>query len=381
LVSSKNIRLIFLGLTLLFALPLGWGKLTGVSAWLSPYIVLNSVLALKSFVVLNIIGFAVLTAGLFKRNFFCRYLCPLGAVLDKIPGHQGQKPGLSLKRIPHFGIWLAVISLASAAAGLPLFIYLDPVSVFNSFFSAFLQTTLVAVIASLAGLTLIVILQYFFRGLWCFRICPLGGLQMLLTDIRSFFSQRRGGSMKTDTGRRLFLGTAAGVAASALLPGIVGANDRKIIRPPASLKPGRMAMICTRCGSCIKTCPTKILTLDTRLTAEFLTPAVVFDRGYCIETCNRCSVVCPSGAITLFETAAKPEIRMGLAEVRTSDCLLTLQKECDRCKAVCPYKAVEIAIPGKSGLMIPLISDEKCTGCGACMVICPVKCISIVPMA
>lgn len=368
-------------MTILFALPLGMGKLSGISAWLSPYIALNSTLALKSFVFLNSIGFTILAAGLFKRNFFCRFLCPLGAILEIVPEHSGRKRGFSLRKIPAFGLWLAVISLASATAGLPLFIYLDPVSIFNSFFSVFLQTSIVAIISSSAGLLLILILQYFFRGLWCFRVCPLGGLQMLLTDVRSFISRKMGRTQKTDTGRRLFIGSAAGLVAAAVLPGIMQTKERRIIRPPASLEPGRLGMICTRCGSCIKACPTKILTVDTRMTAEFLTPAAVFNRAYCIEGCNNCSVVCPSGAITLFDKAAKPSIKMGLAEVSTNKCLLALQKECDRCKSVCPYKAVEIAPALSSSLMIPVISDDRCTGCGACLVICPVHCITIVPTA
>lgn len=379
MVSRKKIRYFFLILAILFALPVGWGSFSGISVWLSPFITINSVLALKSFVILNIIGFAVLAASWFERNFFCRYLCPVGCLLVNIPSSSKRRRRFNLRKIPTLGIWLAIISLAAALAGFPMFIFLDPISIFNLFFSSFLQTSVIAVAASVSALTVILIMQYFIPGLWCFRVCPLGGVQMLVTEIKSFFYRHLSGKQSTNLGRRLFIGSAAGAVAGFAMPGVVKEHGTNIIRPPAALEPAKLYSVCTRCGSCIKACPTRILTEDVRITPGFLTPRVAFLSGYCLETCNNCSVVCPSGAITLFRVEAKSQIFMGLAEIKTKDCLLTSLKECDRCKAACPYNAVEIGSVENSILMIPFISDEKCTGCGACMVICPTACISIVP--
>jgi len=377
LVSRKKIRYFFLFLTILFALPLGWGSFSGISVWLSPFITLNSVLALKSFVILNIIGIAVLVACWFERNFFCRYLCPVGCLLVNIQSPSRLSRRFSLRNIPSLGIWLALISLTGALAGFPLLIFLDPVSIFNLFFSSFLQTSVIAVLASASALLFILVLQYFLPGLWCFRVCPLGGVQMLVTDIKSFFYRHFSRKQSTDLGRRLFIGSAAGAVAAIALPRVVKYHETNVIRPPAALESVKLYSVCTRCGSCIKACPTRILTEDIRITPGFLTPKVIFADGYCLETCNRCSVVCPSGAITLFRVEAKSQIHMGLAEINTKDCLLVSQKECDRCKAVCPYDAVEIVVSAVNSSVLPEISGEKCVGCGACMIVCPVSCISI----
>ena len=337
---------------------------------------LNSILALKSFVILNIIGFAVLAACWFERNFFCRYLCPVGCLLD-IQSSSRISRRFSLRKIPSLGIWLAIISLAGALAGFSLFIFLDPISIFNLFFSSFLQTSVIAVLASASALLFILIMQYFLPGLWCFRVCPLGGVQMLVTDIKSFFFRHLSREQSTDYGRRLFIGSAAGAVAAFALPRVVKNHETNVIRPPAALESVKLYAVCTRCGSCIKACPTRILTEDVRITPGFLTPRVTFLDGYCLETCNSCSVVCPSGAITLFRVEAKSQIRMALAVIKSKDCLLASLKECDRCKAVCPFDAVEIVSTAGNSLALPVINDEKCVGCGACKIVCPVSCISV----
>lgn len=351
--------------------------MTGISNWFSPYITINSVLALKSFVLLNSIGIVVLAAISFRRNFFCSFLCPVGCVLDLIPSPNEHRRKFSLRKIPRFGIWVAIISFAAATIGIPLFIYLDPVSIFNAFFSSFIQTSVIAVVFSVAGLSCLMLLQFFIPGLWCFRICPLGGLQMLVTDIRLLLSRRVRIKKGRLIGRRLFIGSTAGAMVSLAIRPLLKQKEENIIRPPGALAANSMAFICTRCGSCMKSCPTGILKEDIRITTRFLTPVVSFDRGYCLETCNHCGSVCPSGAISPFDTGAKSGIHIGIAVINVSDCLLTTLKECDRCKAVCPYNAVDFVADSKRGIMIPAILSEKCVGCGACKVICPVECIGI----
>jgi len=381
LVRRKEIRYIFLALSIVFALPVGWGSFSGISVWLSPFITLNSVLALKSFVILNIIGFAVLAACWFERHFFCRYLCPVGCLLGNIKPPSKIRRSFNLRKIPALGAWIVIISLSAAIAGFPLFIFLDPISIFNLFFSSFLQNSVITILVSASALMVLLSIQFLFPGLWCFRVCPLGGIQILVTDIKSFFYRHLSGKQSTNLGRRLFIGSTAGAITAFAFPVIVRDSEADLIRPPAALEPVKLYSVCTRCGSCIKACPTRILTEDVRINAGFLIPKVIFSDGYCLETCNICSIVCPSGAITLFRVEAKSQIRMGMARINTKDCLLTSLKECDRCKAVCPYDAIEIKYEHNSGLMIPFISDQKCTGCGACKVICPTTCIEIVPLA
>ncbi|NLN31388.1 MAG: 4Fe-4S binding protein [Bacteroidales bacterium] len=65
--------------------------------------------------------------------------------------------------------------------------------------------------------------------------------------------------------------------------------------------------LCSRCGNCIRACPARIihpLTLYD-LPLAWMTPVIRFEDGYCLETCNVCSRVCPTGAIELFPPEAK----------------------------------------------------------------------------
>jgi ferredoxin-type protein NapF len=377
LARRNNIRLISLAIALLFALPFGWGKLSGLSIWMSPFIMLNSVLALKSFILLNCVGIVVLIAAWVRKRFFCRYLCPMGCILDRMPHYENQRKRLWFKKLPPVNMWLPVISLAGSAVGIPVFIYLDPLSVFNSFFASFINLSGLVIIYSSAGFILLLLMQLFWPGMWCNRICPLGGLQLLISELKSVLFGKKPKTVKMDIGRRYFIGSVAGSAAAVAFPFIVKTEKGGIIRPPASLKPVDFYATCTRCGSCSKACPTKIIRHDTRIGFGFLTPVVKFESGYCLESCNSCSLVCPSGAITLFSVDAKSQIFMGKAEVKTADCLLSFNKECDRCKAVCYYKAILIQGKRDESLTLPEVVSDRCVGCGACKIICPTNCFTI----
>ncbi|MEI6139571.1 MAG: 4Fe-4S dicluster domain-containing protein [Mariniphaga sp.] len=378
-ISAKRntIRYFSLSVAILLAMPLGWGKISGLTNWVSPFIMLNSVFALKSLVWLNAIGVVILIATWFKKRFFCRYLCPTGCLLNKIPKLNKKANSQIFKNIPQIGKLLVIGSLTGALLDLPLFIFLDPVAIFNGFFSTLIQTTWLPMIASGSGLLLLLVIQWIWPGLWCKRICPLGGLQLWVSDLKGFMPGSEKPTDKANAGRRLFIGSTAGAAAAIAFPFIVKGKEANIIRPPASVNPIDFYALCTRCGSCLKACPTKILKQDTRFGAGLLTPEVKFETGYCLETCNACSVVCPSGAITLFDLDAKPQLVMGKAVLKTADCLLSFQKECDRCKVVCAYKAVLINPKNNESLVLPEIDPVKCVGCGACKIVCPKNCISI----
>ena len=272
---------------------------------------------------------------------------------------------------------MAISSLTGAIFGFPLFIFLDPVAIFNGFFNSLIQVSLYSFLISGAGFLLLLIIQWIWPGLWCKRICPLGGLQLLVWDVKSLPKRVKPTTGKENLGRRLFIGSAVGAAAAIAYPFVVIGKEVSIIRPPASVTPIDFYALCTRCGSCLKACPTKILKQDTRFGAGLLTPEVKFENGYCLETCNACSVVCPSGAITLFDVDAKSQLIIGKATLKTTDCLLSFQKECDRCKVVCAYKAVFIKAKDNESIVLPEIDPVKCVGCGACKIVCPKNCISI----
>lgn len=334
-------------------------------------------MALKSLVVLNSVGFVILIALFFKNRFFCKFLCPVGCMLNMIPKRGKRKNNLHIKTVPSLNKLLAITSLIGAVFGFPLFIYLDPMSIFNGFFASFVWVSYLSIIVSSAGFLLLFVLQLIWPELWCRRLCPLGGLQSLASDFKGLFRGTKPIIEKKDMKRRVFIGSIIGATAGILFPFVVKGDETKIIRPPASADSPDFYALCTRCGSCQKACPTNIIKQDTRLGLGLLTPIVEFENGYCLETCNACSVVCPSGAISLFSVHAKSQLVMGKAEVNKNDCLLFNRTECDRCKAVCAYKAILIKEDKDKTLVLPEVDLLKCVGCGACKIICPQNCISI----
>ncbi|MBK9390319.1 MAG: 4Fe-4S binding protein [Bacteroidetes bacterium] len=382
--KSETVRIASTLAAFFMALPLGLKGLTGIFVWTSPFIMLNSIIILKSFVVLNLLGTAVLLVVIFKNRFFCRYMCPAGFCCDKISGISRTKVSIH-KKMPAVGSWLALISLAAAFAGIPLLILLDPLAIFHGTFSILSGDLSFVTILSLSGFPLLLAVNYIFPDIWCSRICPLGGLQDLLTDIRRRTSRLiRRKPQESDPyspARRFFLASGLGLISGFVLPKLISPSRSQYIRPPASVEPATFNTLCIRCGNCIKSCPTNIITNHTDYSdlTSWMTPEINFGDGYCLETCNLCSSVCPTGSITHFSPDAKKIIFMGSAVVNYKECLLAHNKECDRCMAACKYNAVKIVPASRLLLMTPEIDQKKCVGCGACAVICPTSAINMIP--
>jgi NAD-dependent dihydropyrimidine dehydrogenase PreA subunit len=90
-----------------------------------------------------------------------------------------------------------------------------------------------------------------------------------------------------------------------------------------------------------------------------------------LETCNACTQVCPTGALTPLDLQPKNKYIIGEALVDNNVCLTALgQKECDACELACPYDAVKITWDEAQYDAYPVVND-KCVGCGACEVVCP----------
>jgi len=369
-------------MAVILALPLSWKLLAGFYLWLSPFIMLNSVFVLKSFVWLNFVSIPVIIIVAHRKRWFCNNLCPLGYCCDFVSDHSCCNAS-SHKRLPDMSRWLAVISLVSAVAGFPLLIIIDPMAIFNGFFSVFTSKLSLITIISLLGFPFLLGIHIFFPGIWCTKICPLGGLQLVLYDLKlkiiRIFAKKVPETSTIDNGRRYFVMSGLGALAGTVIPRIVKPSEEKIIRPPASVDPLLFNSLCCRCGSCAKVCPTGIITPQTGFDSflGWLTPAISFKSGYCLESCNLCSQVCPSGAITLFSIKAKDRILMGIAEVHLDNCLLVNNKECVRCKESCKYDAIKFITNEDLFSVIPVIILSKCVGCGACEVTCPEGCITV----
>lgn len=193
-----------------------------------------------------------------------------------------------------------------------------------------------------------------------------------------------------DTGRRAFMTSALTVAAAATVRaqemkvdgGLAEIQKKKIPERTVPLKPfgasGLQAFSssCTACQLCVSVCPNKVL----RPSASLLTlmqPEMSFEDGYCRPECTRCSEVCPTGAIRPVTPEIKSSIQIGHAVITYGNCLAYSETaSCGNCARHCPSGALSMVhkIPGdKNSAMIPVVNEERCTGCGACEHLCPAR--------
>jgi polyferredoxin len=225
----------------------------------------------------------------------------------------------------------------------------------------------------------------------CVDACPEHSLAF------RFFPRGRKPVEAPDLQRRKALtGIAAGVAVIPLLrstAGLTAGRDEHLMRPPGSLRESDFLRRCIRCGECMKVCPNNAL--HPALTEAGLeglwTPVVVPHIGYCEPSCVLCSQVCPTGAIWeitarekgwvvgVGSTDAKP-IRIGTAFYDRGRCLpWAMATDCIVCEEWCPTspksiylrEAQVIDANGKAKtIKQPWVNPEKCIGCGACEYAC-----------
>ena len=190
--------------------------------------------------------------------------------------------------------------------------------------------------------------------------------------------------------RRAFLTAAAGVAATAALEaqektvdgGLAVILDRKAphratpITPPGSVSARHMAQHCTACQLCVAECPNGVLRPSSEW-GTMMQPQMGYERGHCRPECNRCGLVCPTGAIRPLAVEVKASTKVGRAVWVRANCVpLTDGVSCGNCARHCPTGAITM-VPvdkdDKRSPQIPVVNDERCIGCGACEHLCPAR--------
>jgi ferredoxin-type protein NapF len=136
------------------------------------------------------------------------------------------------------------------------------------------------------------------------------------------------------------------------------------IRPPWS-RLDRFAALCIRCGACQEACPESILRAG-----DGGFPEVDFGLGEC-SFCGACADSCP--APVFDRAAARP---WDITAKIGASCLSARGIACRSCQDTCPHSAIRFTLaPG--GVAQPHVEAQSCTGCGACVSICPVGAVTM----
>ncbi|MBN1556669.1 MAG: 4Fe-4S binding protein, partial [Lentisphaerae bacterium] len=146
---------------------------------LSPFLAAGGAAARRAAGPLLFLALPLLAAAAWRGRWFCRNACPMG-LLSELAGRAGRRDRARFRHWPRLGPWLLVLALGGAAAGYPLLLGLDPLSVFQGGLSAFRRPWLWVNLLPAAGLAAVLLLSVWRPNAWCLRLCPLGALQDLV---------------------------------------------------------------------------------------------------------------------------------------------------------------------------------------------------------
>jgi len=274
----------------------------------------------------------VLLLNIIERRFWCRYLCPLGALVGL---------GSKFSWVKHRVDQMSCVQCGDCAA----LCTMGAISETRDFTSDPAECIMC---------------------MDCAAPCP----KAAITYERG---PALGWNYEFDPGRREALATigvsAAAVGLLALDVGDVKAAQASVLRPPGAQEEDFLAK-CIRCDQCIEGCPENALQPANFEAGwdSLWTPVLEPLTGYCDYDCNLCGQICPSGAIPPLPLDEKRQAVIGVAQVHFGECV-----RCMDCLEQCPYDCFEeVEVEGLRGVF-PKVIPGDCVGCGLCVYICPEK--------
>ena len=289
---------------------------------------------------LGIIGLNLIAA-----RFWCRYLCPLGALLGLL-----SKMGVVRREVSD-----RCTSCDACARVCPT----GTIEIGRGYASDPSECTMC---------------------LECAAVCP--------TDAIRFPARARAAGWRAYDPNRRHLLTALGATVAGIglfKSSLISSRDHpRLIRPPGA-RENDLLEKCIRCGECNRACPTSaIQPAVTEAGLEGLwTPVLVPRAGYCDYSCNACGQVCPVQAIPPLSLEEKRTRVVGQAYIDEDRCIAWADDtDCIVCEEMCPVpeKAIvleETEVRSAEGETVvvqrPRVIRERCIGCGICEYKCPVN--------
>lgn len=143
-------------------------------------------------------------------------------------------------------------------------------------------------------------------------------------------------------------------------------------RPPWAIPEADFLARCTRCGDCVTACSRSGSALLKAGDGGF--PVAAFNPASC-SFCGDCVAACAPAAL---DPAARQrgEPAWAIKAAIGDCCLARKQVVCRSCGESCDVGAI-LFRPRRGGVSLPELRPEDCSGCGACVAVCPVSAISM----
>lgn len=137
-----------------------------------------------------------------------------------------------------------------------------------------------------------------------------------------------------------------------------------LIRPPYAIE-GETFESCHTCGGmCITACEENIIRRD-----EAGKIYLDFQKNGCSD-CQQCMEVCTPDVLS-----EPTRFIQGYAKIKMQSCMSHHDTICFACKEPCLDNAIIF-----KGMFNPIVLQEKCTGCGYCIGICPSSAIEMIAL-